>query len=257
MGIIYFILAFASTLVGSMAGLGGGVIIKPVLDAIGLDNIYTISILSSATVFSMAVVSTVKQVISGFKIRKTFIFMVIGAAIGGVAGKQLFSIFASGYDEEIIQVIQAMILIALLIIALFRRHLPDWEIENPIITALTGAALGTAAAFLGVGGGPINVAVIVMFLAVGIRDAAVVSILIILFSQGAKLLSIGVTGGFAEIEGLFKLFYMIPGGIAGGLFGAVLNRKLDKKFIHRIYNIILVIVIILNIYNIAALLTAS
>ena len=97
---IYFLIAFAATLVGSLAGLGGGVIIKPVLDAIGLDNVYTISVLSSATVFSMAVVSTIKQLSSGFKIRKAFIFMVIGASIGGIAGKQLFGYTASGVDPQ-------------------------------------------------------------------------------------------------------------------------------------------------------------
>ena len=140
----------------------------------------------------------------------------------------------------------------MLTIALFRERLPDWEIENPVITTITGAGLGTAAAFLGIGGGPINVAVVVMFLAIEIRDAAVVSILIILFSQGAKLSTIALTSGFGGYEGLHKLFFMIPGGVAGGLFGAIMNRKIDKKFIHYTYNIILVLVILLNIYNIIA-----
>ncbi len=247
--IIYFIIAFTATVFGSLAGLGGGVIIKPVLDLLGQDNLNTISILSSATVFSMAVVSSIKQLGAGFRLKKAFIFLIIGAVIGGVIGKQLFSISAEGLDQEILKGIQAIILVALLLLALFRERLPDYEVENPAITSLTGVLLGTAAAFLGIGGGPINVAVIVMFLAVDIRDAAVVSIFIILASQGAKLLTIGVTTGYGIYNDLYKLFYMIPGGIAGGLLGSVLNRKLKDSSIHRIYNIILVIIILINIYN--------
>ncbi len=251
---IYFILAFTATIFGSMAGLGGGVIIKPVLDALGQDNIYTISVLSSATVFSMALVSTIRQIISGFRIRRILIFLVIGAAVGGVVGKHLFGIMAAGFEPENLKGLQALILIALLITAVLRKKLPDWKIENPVITGVIGLLLGTIAAFLGIGGGPINVAVICMFLAIDIRDAAVISILIILFSQGAKLLAIQATTGFGAYIDLNKLIFMIPGGIAGGLIGSELNRKLNKKVIHGIYDIIVILIIMLNIYNAATVL---
>ncbi len=42
MVLIYFLVALLSTICGSMAGLGGGVIIKPVLDFLGDYNIETI-----------------------------------------------------------------------------------------------------------------------------------------------------------------------------------------------------------------------
>ena len=251
MEILYFLLGFTATSFGAMAGLGGGVIIKPVLDAFAQDNVFTISVLSSATVFSMAIVSIIRQTIYGFKIRRTAVFLVIGASGGGIAGKYLFGLMASGSGENDLKLFQALVLTALLIIALLRKKLPDWEIENPIISAIIGFMLGAIAAFLGIGGGPINVAVICMFLAVDIKEAAVVSILIILFSQGAKLLTIGVTTGFSIYTDLYKLFYMIPGGIAGGFLGSELNRKLDKRVIHGIYDIIVAIIIALNIYNIA------
>lgn len=251
MGILYFILGFTATSFGAMAGLGGGVIIKPVLDAFAQDNIYTISVLSSATVFSMAIVSIIRQLIYGFRIRKTSVFLVIGATAGGIAGKYLFELTASGTEDNYLKLLQALFLTALLILALVRKRLPDWEIENPAISTIIGLLLGTIAAFLGIGGGPINVAVICMFLAVDIKEAAVVSILIILFSQGAKLLTISVTTGFSFYNDLSKLFYMIPGGIAGGLLGSGLNRKLDKRVIHNIYDIIVIIIIAINIFNIA------
>ena len=73
MNLLYLFIALGATTLGSMAGLGGGVIIKPILDFLGDYNLSTISVLSSFTVFSMAIVSIIKQIRYKFKIevRKT------------------------------------------------------------------------------------------------------------------------------------------------------------------------------------------
>lgn len=249
MNIIYFILAFLATVAGSMAGLGGGVIIKPVLDALGRDPLSSISILSSTTVFSMALVSTAKQVRNGFKPEKRMLFLAIGATLGGLTGGQLFELIKKGLDPNTLQGTQAVILAVLLFIVLFKDKLPDWDIQNAFITAFMGFALGTIAAFLGIGGGPINVAILCMFLGMTVKDAAIVSILIILFSQGAKLGQVLFTTGFSGYENLDKLWYMIPGGVIGGLLGSSFNRKLSDRFIENFFRIILVAIIILNILN--------
>ncbi len=249
MVIIYFLLAFTATICGSMAGLGGGVIIKPVLDTLGLDGLQTISVLSSATVFSMALVSTIRQVISGFKLENRMIFLAAGAAIGGIFGGQLFSTISATMNTQTLKGVQAVILTILLIIVLFKNKLPDWEIKNLFVSSATGIILGALAAFLSIGGGPINVAILCMFLSMKVKDAAVVSILIILLSQGAKLMLIGLDTGFSVYAGMDKLVYMIPGGIIGGLTGTRLNRKLSHAFIDRFFTIMIVCIICLNIFN--------
>ena len=249
MAIIYFILALAATTAGALAGIGGGIIIKPVLDVLGQDNLQTISVLSSATVFAMSVVSTIKQLSSGFRIEKRMIFLAIGAAVGGIIGGQLFSIIAAKMDADNLKSVQALLLAALLTMVLFRKYLPDYEVKNRIVSSLTGLLLGLIAAFIGIGGGPINVVVLCMILAVSIKDAAVISILIILFSQGAKLVMIQIDTGFLIYENLHKLWFMIPGGIAGGLIGAHLNRKLSEKVINTIFNTMIICMICLNMFN--------
>lgn len=55
--LIYFIIGLIATLIGSLAGLGGGIIIKPMLDLLGHFDVATITILSAATVFAMSIVS--------------------------------------------------------------------------------------------------------------------------------------------------------------------------------------------------------
>ena len=63
-----FLLALFATIVGSLSGMGGGVIIKPLMDALGDYDVQTIGVVSSITVFTMAIVSVLKQMKAGIKI---------------------------------------------------------------------------------------------------------------------------------------------------------------------------------------------
>ena len=78
---------------GTVCGIGGGVIIKPVLDAFGVLDVAVISFLSGCTVLSMTTYSVVKSKIGGtsYVDKRTGIPLALGAALGGVAGKELFS----------------------------------------------------------------------------------------------------------------------------------------------------------------------
>ena len=58
---IYFLVALFATSLGSISGMGGGVIIKPFLDAFGQFDAATIGVLSSVTVLTMALVAVGKQ----------------------------------------------------------------------------------------------------------------------------------------------------------------------------------------------------
>jgi len=248
MGIIYFFVAIIATTVGSLAGLGGGVIIKPALDLLGHYDIVTISLLSTFTVFSMSVVSIYRQVRSGFKIEKQLIYLASGAIVGGILGKSLFTFLVDGVPEYLASGLQALILAGLLIIVLLKKYLPDFEIKNSFLVILVGLLLGTTASFLGIGGGPINVAVIMMFLKMDIKKSAVASVFVILLSQTSKILSFLVTTGFAAYD-LSMLWYMVPAAIAGGLLGSMLNKHLEHHHIHQIFNSLVALLIALNLYN--------
>ena len=60
--IIYFIITLFATTICSLTGMGGGVIIKPIMDVIGNFDVHSIGIIASITVFSMAFVSIFKQI---------------------------------------------------------------------------------------------------------------------------------------------------------------------------------------------------
>ena len=63
--ILFFVISFLASIAGAICGIGGGVIIKPLLDSFGLMDVKTISFLSGCTVLAMStysfVVSKVKK----------------------------------------------------------------------------------------------------------------------------------------------------------------------------------------------------
>ena len=107
MGILYFFITLAATTAGAIAGIGGGVLIKPTLDALGHYNIATIGVLSSIAVLVMAVVSTVRRFIGGLKVDKKIILLAIGAIVGGFAGKEIFYLLLSVTEGPVIKIIQS------------------------------------------------------------------------------------------------------------------------------------------------------
>ena len=54
MDILFFVVAFLSSIVGAICGIGGGVVIKPVLDMLQMGAPATINFLSGCTVLSMS-----------------------------------------------------------------------------------------------------------------------------------------------------------------------------------------------------------
>ncbi|MBN1624734.1 MAG: TSUP family transporter, partial [Clostridia bacterium] len=115
MGLIYFLIVFIATTAGAVAGVGGGVIIKPALDAIGQYDVETIGILASSAVFSMAVVATIRQWIRGLSIDIKILMLSIGSIVGGILGKELLYSLTGSIESEIVKLIQAIIIIVLMI----------------------------------------------------------------------------------------------------------------------------------------------
>ena len=249
MDVIYLIIAATSTLIGSVSGFGGGVIIKPVLDTLGNYNSYVIGILSSATVLSMAVVSSLLNLSPKTKLDKKVFYLITGAVLGGISGRYLFSIVSSSLASSKTDIIQAAAIILLLVFVLFKNKLPHFEIKSIFLSLATGLVLGVLSAFLGVGGGPFNIALLCLVFSMDIKKAAAASVLIIVFSQAANLITAAATVGFGGYD-YSMLIFMIPGGIIGGFLGAKLKKRVSEKAVERLYFAITVGLILLNIYNV-------
>ncbi len=251
---IYFIVGLLATTLGAIAGLGGGVIIKPVLDALGQYSIGTIGILSSATVLSMAIVSLVRALINKVHMdgRRTLILS-FGSIIGGVSGKTVFRwLLNSIPNPSTLGMAQSLILALLMVIVLVlvnkKESIRTYNLTHPCAIFVCGFMLGLLSAFLGIGGGPLNVAILALLFSMDTRDAIIHSILIIFFSQFSGLMQVAMITGFSPYQ-LEKLIYMIPGGIIGGVFGSQLSHRISTESINKLFNSTLVMIICLNLFN--------
>ena len=103
--LLFGIVSFFASVAGAICGIGGGVIIKPTLDLFGWVSVSTISFLSGCTVLSMSSYSVVRNMLGGESKVKlaTGTPLAIGAAVGGIVGKQLFSAIkaAAPHPEQV------------------------------------------------------------------------------------------------------------------------------------------------------------
>lgn len=250
--IIYLLIALFATIVGSLVGLGGGVIMKPLLQAVSPLDALSINVLSSVTVFFMAMSTLYKRTKADRTLYKAqYLYLIIGSIIGGIIGNSIFSSFLTMFDNDnTVSFIQTLILIVLLIMVVFKHlyveKLPVFE--SKVSMVVIGILLSILSTFLGIGGGPINVPVFIGFLGVSILDATYLSILVIFFSQLSNIVIYLTDGTFGIVE-LLPLLVMIPAAIIGGIAGGKLSQTLEAETVDKLFNITIMSLIVLNVYN--------
>lgn len=255
--LIIMLVCFFSSVMGSICGIGGGVIIKPALDATGIMEVTKVSFLSGCTVLSMSVVSFYKNLRSKrtYHFDKVFVtILTFGSVIGGVLGKSAFqNIINCLEDKSKVGAIQAIILLIItvgtLIYSLNKESITTKSVTNKFVVFLIGVLLGIMSSFLGIGGGPINLVVLFYLFSMETKEAALYSIYVIMFSQISSLLS-GMIGRSVPEFSMRILVLMVCCGVSGGLAGTKINRKIDNKTVDKLFIGLIIIILLINIYNI-------
>ncbi len=255
-GFIVLLICFGASVIGAVCGIGGGVIIKPLLDAVGIYDAVTISFLSGCTVLSMSTYSVICSKLGGnSKINgKTGFPLAVGAAVGGMAGKEILTgIKTVCQSSDRIGRIQAVCLlfvtIGTLVYTLLKKHIATKHIDNVLASGAIGAGLGLLSAFLGIGGGPLNLVVLYYFFSMGTKEAAENSLYIIFFSQLMSLFA-SIAGKNVPPFAAAILLGMIAGGILGGICGRAWNKRIREKTVERLFIGCMAVIILINLYNI-------
>lgn len=252
--LLYVIIILIATISGAITGLGGGVIIKPLFDIIGYHDASSIGFYSSFAVFTMCIVSIYKQIRNGFNFKFNMLLTIsFGSAVGGILGEKAFSVATSILENNIVKIIQSSLLgITLLCILLYtlnKAKIKHYNIENLLIIFSLGAFLGAISIFLGIGGGPLNVALMMYLFYFSMKEASIYSIATIFFSQISKLMIVFIEGKIANFDLKFIPFIIVS-AIIGGWIGTVINQKLKSRSIERLYNLLMIILLCISIYNI-------
>ena len=237
--LLYLLVSFLASVAGAICGIGGGVIIKPVLDLCGLASVSTISFLSGCTVLSMSCYNVVKNIRSGEN-RVSFQTgtpLAIGAALGGVLGNQIFTLIRALFENRnAVGAVQggclALVTLGTLVYTIYKEKIKTYHVENKAVCLVIGGVLGLMSSFLGIGGRPINLVVLFFFFSMDTKTAAQNSLYIILFSQFASLLTTLITRSVPSFP-FVALVLMVAGGIGGGAVGRSINRKMDNKAVDK------------------------
>lgn len=252
---LFLVVSFLSSVVGAICGIGGGVIIKPVLDVLGLASVPTISFLSGCTVLSMSCYSVGRSMASGDRSVElsTGTPLAVGAAVGGVVGKQLFeAVKGMSANPDAVGGIQAVCL-GILTVGTLAYTLRKAQVEPRRISGVApclaiGFSLGLLSSFLGIGGGPFNLVFLHFFFGMETKVAAANSLYIILFSQVTSLVTTLATGSVPPFE-LAALVLMVTGGISGGVVGRIANHRLDNEAVDRLFMGLMVAIILACCWN--------
>lgn len=253
--LLYFFIALAATTAGAMTGMGGGVIIKPVLDLLGDFPAAGIGVLSSVTVLAMALVS------AGTQLRKkatqdikVTVPLATGSLLGGCIGDRLLATTIGIIRVNRLVVVLQNICLAAVILAVF-AYMRMGE-RRPVLNArgvapavLSGLFLGIVSSCLGIGGGPVNVALILFVFACDIKAATACSILVILFAQVSKLASALLLGDFFSHD-LSMLPAMVAGALLGGWLGTRFNQRVPDSVVEKAFAAVQALVLLVCLFNI-------
>ncbi|WP_308588982.1 sulfite exporter TauE/SafE family protein [uncultured Oscillibacter sp.] len=249
--VLCVLVSFFASVVGCICGIGGGVIIKPVLDAMGTYSIGTIRFMSGGIVLAMTACSVLKNTLArDCDIEKgVSTWLGLGAALGGAAGKQGFDLLGGG---KLVGAVQAAMLFAVTLAAavytLERSKLKPRRVQSPLGCAVIGLCLGILSAFLGIGGGPINLVVLHHFFAMETKRAAQNSLYVILLSQLASLLLTIATGSVPEFPPVL-FTCMVGGGVLGSMTGRAVNRRIADRTVDRLFLGLLAVLMGICAYN--------
>ena len=251
---LIFICFIAST-IGTICGIGGGVIIKPVLDSMGVMGVAEISFLSGCTVLAMSIYNVARNAISkesGYSL-KTELLLSIGAVIGGIAGKNIFEYLSGvfGHSNRVGSV-QSVCLFVLtfgtLIYSLNKSKIRSRHTDSILLCIIIGLFLGMASSFLGIGGGPFNLVILYFFFSMESKKAARTSLFIIMFSQLASLMNTVVTGTVPDFNP-WVLISMALAGIGGGYIGTRINKKISNQIVDKLFILLIIVILMITAYN--------
>lgn len=253
--VLFVLVCFLASAVGCICGIGGGVIIKPVLDSLGIYSASTISFMSGCIVLAMTCYSVVKAQLAGESQIKMQVTVPLGtgAAVGGILGKLLFDLIRSAAaNADMVGAVQSAVLFVVtlgtLLYMLCSARIKTHTISNPIACAAIGFTLGVISSFLGIGGGPINLVVLSFFFSMETKMAAQNSLFIILLSQTASLLFTLVRRTTPEFP-VVLFICMVLAGILGGIVGRRVNRHINGRTVQRLLIGLIVVIMLICCYN--------
>ncbi len=228
-------LGFVAGIVGSIIGLGGGIIIVPVLTFLGVTPAVTASS-SLFAAFSNSVASTASYA------KQKRIDYKIGLKLGmmSVPGTVLGAFVSAEVTPALFKILFGLVLIGACFYLFIKRNMEQKQNKISKQMAVTSAAIsffaGIISSFFGIGGGIIFVPLMIVGLGLLIKNATATSQLILLFSSASGMLAHAFLG-HADFD---YALLLSAGAFGGGLVGARLSLDIKENSIRILISVVII-----------------
>ncbi|PIN84500.1 MAG: permease [Nitrosopumilales archaeon CG15_BIG_FIL_POST_REV_8_21_14_020_33_23] len=229
-------LGFAAGILGSMIGLGGGIIVVPVLTFLGFPPTLAASN-SLFAAFSNAVASTFSYS------RQKRIEYSLGLKLGllSIPGTVLGAYVSSDVAPAIFKVLFGLVLVSSAVYIFLRKKIDTKEktLSKQMIVFAIGASFfaGIISSFFGIGGGTVFVPLMVVGMGMTMKKAAPTSQFILLFASLSGIIVHSILGHPDFMQaGLLAI-----GAFIGGLVGARLSLDIKERYLQFLVSSIIIL----------------
>lgn len=226
---------FVAGVLGSMIGLGGGIIVVPILTFAGFGPSLAASN-SLFAAFSNAAASSISYS------RQKRIEYSIGLKLGllAIPGTVLGALISSDVAPGVFKILFGLVLISCSIYIFLRKKIETKEqnySKQIMILAIGGSFFaGIISSFFGIGGGIIFVPLMVVAMGMGMKNAAPTSQFILLFVSFSGL----VTHSFLGHPDFYQALLLSAGAFAGGLIGARLSLEIKERSLQILVSVVII-----------------
>ena len=230
------LLGFAAGILGSMIGLGGGIIVVPVLTFLGFPP----TVAASNSLFA-ALSNAIASTISYSKQKRIEFSLGLKLGLLTVPGTVLGAVISSDVSSEIFKILFGIILVFSAAYIFLRKKLETKEktLSKQMMVFAIGASFfaGIISSFFGIGGGIIFVPLMVVGMGMAMKRAAPTSQLILLFASLSGVIVHSILGHPDFLQaGLLAI-----GSFFGGLVGARLSLEIKERYLQILISVVILI----------------
>ena len=229
-------LGFAAGILGSMIGLGGGIIVVPVLTFLGIPP----TVAASNSLFA-AFSNSIASTISYSKQKRIEYSLGLKLGLLAIPGTILGAVISTDVAPDIFKILFGFVLIASAAYIFLKKKLETKEktISKQMILFAIGASFfaGIISSFFGIGGGIIFVPLMVVGMSMAMKRAAPTSQLILLFASLSGVIVHSVLGH----PDFLQAGFLALGSFFGGLVGARLSLHIKERYLQILVSVVILI----------------
>ena len=267
------VVGFAVGFLAGIVGIGGGVLIVPFLyffyghpqwSGVTLDPALQ-GVVASATSLFIIIPTAMSGIYTYSRNGLVAWRAVLPIGIASAVAAMLSALVAARIPAEMLKLFFGVFLLFTAYQMLHKRagEVKGEERHNLALSALTGFAVGTLSAMLGIGGGLIAIPLLMHVIHLDMKKLAATSLAIVLFAATAGTLTYMFTGwtqpglpdghvGYVHVAAALP---MIPGAMIAARYGARVNQRMNALHLRRMFAVLLIVMgLRMILTNISALL---